>query len=215
MSVDLLLFGLVEGDEAVEDVVAGSSVVGATLVVREVVLHRADRELLLEAVDLVEEENDRGLDEPSRVADGVEQRERFLHTVHGLIFEQELVVFGDGDKEQNRGDVLKAVDPLLALRTLTTNIEHTVCQVANNERGLGDTGGLDTRTEDILVTWQVVGLGNAVDGVKVATWQCQHGGIDRITNHQQDEMTSASQFSAGTGPLTIWQSRSIGIRENA
>ena len=58
VGVDLLLLGLVEGHETVEDVVAGSGVVGAPLVVREVVLHGAHGQLLLESVDLVEEKND-------------------------------------------------------------------------------------------------------------------------------------------------------------
>ena len=65
VGVDLLLLGLVEGNKAVEDVVASRGVVGTTLVVGEVVLHRADGKLLLEAIDLVEEQNDRGLDEPA------------------------------------------------------------------------------------------------------------------------------------------------------
>lgn len=87
MCVNLLLFGLVQRHEAVEDVVASSGVVSTSLVVGEVVLHGADRQLLLEAIDLVEEENDRSLDEPAGVADRVEQGERFLHTIDGLIFE--------------------------------------------------------------------------------------------------------------------------------
>jgi hypothetical protein len=45
----------------VEDIVASRGVVGTALVIREVVLHRANGELLLETVDLVEEQNDRGL----------------------------------------------------------------------------------------------------------------------------------------------------------
>lgn len=87
VSVDLLLLGLVERNKAVENVVASRGVVGTTLVVGEVVLHGADGELLLEAVDLVEEQNDRGLDEPAGVADRIEQGQGFLHTVHGLVFE--------------------------------------------------------------------------------------------------------------------------------
>lgn len=60
------------------------------------------------------------------------------------------------------------MNPLLTLRTLTTDIEHTVGQVANNEGGLGDTGGLDTRAKDILVGGEVVGLSNALNSVEVA-----------------------------------------------
>lgn len=168
VSVDLLLLRLVQRDESVEDVVTSGGIVGTTLVVGEVVLHGADGQLLLEAIDLVQEENDRCLDEPSRVADGVEQGKRLLHTVDSLIFEKELVVFGDGDEEQNRGDVLEAVDPLLTFRSLTTNVEHAVGQVANDECGLGDTGGLDTGAEYVLVIGHVVRLSDAVNGVKVA-----------------------------------------------
>ena len=168
MGVDLLGLVLVERDESVENVVAGGGVVWATLVVGEVVLHGADGKLLLEPIDLVQEQDDGCLDEPSRVADGVEQCEGFLHTVDGLIFEQQLVVLGDGDKEQNGGDVLEAVDPLLALGTLTTDVEHAVGQVANDEGGLSDTCGLDTRAEDILVVGDVVGGGDAVNRVEVA-----------------------------------------------
>lgn len=163
VSVDLLLLGLVQGHEAVEDVVACGGVVGTALVVGEVVLHGADGELLLEAIDLVEEENDRRLDEPPGVANRVEQGQGFLHTVHGLVLEQQLVVLGDGDQEQNGSDVLEAVNPLLTLGTLTPDIEHAVCKVTNNECGLGDTGSLDTGTEDILVGGKVVGLGDTLN----------------------------------------------------
>ena len=113
MGIDLLGFVLVERDKTIENVVAGSSVVGATLVVGEIVLHRAHRELLFESINLVQEENDGCLDEPSRIANRVEQGEGFLHTVDGFVFEEKLVVFGDGDKEENGGDVFEAVDPLL------------------------------------------------------------------------------------------------------
>lgn len=169
MRVNLLLFGLVERNKAIKDIIASSGVVSTTFVVGEVVLHGADRKLLLEAVDLVQEENDGCLDEPTRVADRVEQGQSFLHTVDGLIFEKELVVFGDGDKEENGGDILEAVNPLLTFGTLTTDVEHAVSEVANDEGGLGDTGGLDTRTENILIAGEVVGLSNALDGVKVAS----------------------------------------------
>lgn len=115
MCVDLLGLVLVERDESVQDVVACRSVVWAALVVWEVVLHGANWQLLLEPVDLVQEQNDRRLDEPPRVADGVEQCEGFLHTVDGLVLEQKLVVLGDGDEEEDGGDILKAVYPLLSL----------------------------------------------------------------------------------------------------
>ena len=63
-----------------------------TFIVREVVLHRADRQFLLESVNLVQEQDDGCVDEPSRVADRVEQGKSLLHSVDGFIFEEELVV---------------------------------------------------------------------------------------------------------------------------
>lgn len=168
VSVNLLLLGLVQGNETVEDVIASRSIVGTALVVGEVVLHRADRKLLLETIDLVQEENDRGLDEPPGVADRVEQGQGFLHTVDCFVFEEQLVILGDGDEEQNGSNVLEAVNPLLSLGSLATNVKHAVCKVTDNECGLGDTGGLDTGTEDILVGGEVVGLSNALNGIEVA-----------------------------------------------
>jgi hypothetical protein len=60
------------------------------------------------------------------------------------------------------------VDPLLTLRTLATDVEHAVGQVTDDEGGLGDTGCLDTRSEDILVVGDVVGGSDAVNRVEVA-----------------------------------------------
>jgi hypothetical protein len=60
------------------------------------------------------------------------------------------------------------MDPFLTLGTLTTDVEHAVGKIANDEGGLGDTGRLDTGAEDILVVGNVVRLGNAVYRVKVA-----------------------------------------------
>ena len=75
-------------DESVQDVVTRRAVVLTTLVIGEVVIHGRDGQLLLEAIDLVEEENDAGLGEPSAVANRVEQRECFLHAVDRLVLEQ-------------------------------------------------------------------------------------------------------------------------------
>lgn len=92
-----------------------------------------------------------------------------MHTVDRLIFEQKLVIFRDGDKEENGGNILEAVDPLLPFGPLATDIEHAVSQIANDEGGLSDAGCFDTRTEDILVIWDIVWRGDAIDGVEVAT----------------------------------------------
>lgn len=168
MCVDLLGLVLVQADEAVENVVAGGRIVITALVVGEVVLHGADGQLLLEAIDLVEEQDDGRLDEPPRVADGVEQGEGLLHTVHRLVLEQELVVLGDGDEEEDGRHVLEAVDPLLSLGSLATDIEHAVGEVADDEGGLRNTGRLNSRPQDVLVVGHVVGRSDTRNVIKVA-----------------------------------------------
>ena len=137
--------------ESVEDVVACCAVILTALVVWEVVLHRAHGQLLFESVDLVEEEDDAGLRKPPAVTYRVEERERLLHAVDGLVFEQQLVVLGDGDEEQNSSHILEAMDPLFPLGPLAADVEHAVRQVADDEGGLGDTGRLHTRSKYVLV----------------------------------------------------------------
>ena len=52
--------------------------------------------------------------------------------------------------------------------TLTTDIEHAVRKIADDEGSFGDTSRLDTRSEHVLVVGNVVGRGDTVDGVEVA-----------------------------------------------
>jgi hypothetical protein len=87
---------------------------------------------------------------------------------HSLIFNQYLIIFRNSNQENNRGDVFKAVNPLLSFGTLTTYIEHTIGQVTNNKRGFSDTSSLDARSKDILITWSVLRMANAIYGIKVA-----------------------------------------------
>lgn len=171
MCIDLLGLVLVQGNETVEDVVAGRSIVRTTFrdirflvflpvgsilvelafIVWKIILHRADRKLFLEPINLVQEQDDRGLDKPPRVADGVEERKGFLHTVDGFILEQKLVVLRDGNKEKDRCDILEAVDPFLALRPLPADIKHPVCQLTDDECSLRNAGGFNTRSKYILI----------------------------------------------------------------
>ena len=57
MRVDLLGLMLVQADESVKDIIASCRIVVAAFVIGEVVLHRANGELLLESVDLVQEQD--------------------------------------------------------------------------------------------------------------------------------------------------------------
>lgn len=171
VSIDLLRgCALVERDEAVEQVVACRIVVVTSLVIGEVVTHGRMRQLLRKQIDLVQKQNlcehvsreldvnsarewtyDRGLDKPSRVADRVEQSQSLLHTIYALILVEHLVILAERDQEHQRGYVLEAVDPLLSLTPLPTNIEELVRQLAHTEVCLGNTSRLDTRPQDILI----------------------------------------------------------------
>lgn len=63
------------------------------------------------------------------------------------ILVEHLVVFGDGDKEDDGGNVLEAVDPLFTLGALSSNIKHAVLELSDLKVGLGDTSRLDTGAE--------------------------------------------------------------------
>ena len=137
-----------------------------------------------------------------------------MHTVDGLVLKQQLVVFGNGNQEQNGGDVLEAVNPLLSLGSLTTNVEHTVGEIADDESSLGDTGSLDTRAEHILVGREVVGLGDTVNGIEVARWG---DSVSMIAFFGPPLFLAIPQKDKveGLTRLTIWRSRSAGIHGNA
>jgi len=88
-------------------------------------------------------------------------------TYDTLIFVQHLVVLAQTDQEHQSSNVLEAMNPLLTLRPLATDVEQLVCELANLESRFGDTGGLDTRPEDILVSGHVTMRRHAVDRVEV------------------------------------------------
>jgi len=115
---------LIEAHEAVQYVVTCGSIIGTpclpvrrailgriryewssgkpgmrTFVVWKVVLHWAHGQLLLEAIDLVEKQDDTRLGEPSRIANAVEKGKSFLHSVDRFVLEKELIVFGYGNQE--------------------------------------------------------------------------------------------------------------------
>ena len=68
-----------------------------------------------------------------------------MHPVDGFVLEEKLIIFGNGNKEEDRCDVLEAVDPLLPLGSLTSYIEHAVGELTDDERRLGYASGLDAR----------------------------------------------------------------------
>jgi hypothetical protein len=136
-------------------------------------MHRAHWQLFFEPVDLVQEQNDTGLDKPPRVANAVEQCKSFLHTIHGLVLEKQLVVLGDGYQEKDCGHILEAMYPFLPLRSLSSNVKHAVGEILDDEGGFCNASGLDTRSEHILVVGYVVMSSDSLDRIEVARQTCQ------------------------------------------
>jgi hypothetical protein len=60
------------------------------------------------------------------------------------------------------------MDPLLSFRPLPSNIEHAVSKVLNDECCLCYTGGLDTRSEDVLIVRHIVMGCDAIYRIEVA-----------------------------------------------
>lgn len=177
VGIDLLgCGGLVERDEAMEKVVACCIVVVASVVIWEVIAQGRMCQFLLEQIDLVQEEDDRGLDEPARVADGIEKSEGFLHSVDGFVFIEHLVVFGQGDEEHESRDIFEAMDPFLTFTPLTSNVEEAICEFSYPEHCLGYTGSLDTRTQNVLIGRHVAGMCHTLDRIKIATGSSVPGG---------------------------------------
>ena len=82
-------------------------------------------DLLGEEVFLVEEEDDGGVDEPLVVADRVEELHALHHAVHLLVLGEHEVVAAERHAEDDGRHALEAVDPLLPLRPLTADVEHS------------------------------------------------------------------------------------------
>lgn len=64
------------------------------------------------------------------------------------------------------------MNPFLALRTLSADVEHAVGQGTEVEDGFGDAGGSEPGPEEILITRQIVGREETLD-VKQKTARVQ------------------------------------------
>ena len=77
-------------DELGLDILGRLGVLVLALVVRKALAQTRARDLLLEQVFFVQEQNDRRVHEPLVVADRVEQAQRFVHTIRCLILDENL-----------------------------------------------------------------------------------------------------------------------------
>ena len=61
-----------------------------------------------------------------------------------------LVILGEWDDEEDGGDIVEAVDPLLPLRPLAADVEHVEGHALHQELDLHDARGHHTGVEDVL-----------------------------------------------------------------
>ena len=79
----------------------------------EMPLNRTDSKFLLELVNFVEEQDNATFAKPFRTADTIKQCKCLLNSVYTFVFEERLIILGDGNEEEDCGHILKAVYPLL------------------------------------------------------------------------------------------------------
>lgn len=73
-----------------------------------------------------------------------------------LVFNKTLIVPANSDEEEQTINILKAMNPLLALRALSSNIKHAVCQVPQIKDRLRDSRRAQARAQHILVCRHIV-----------------------------------------------------------
>jgi hypothetical protein len=97
---------------------------GNTLVFRIILVQRHRQNLLLENIDLIQKQYDTRPRKPRRIYNRAKQGERFFHAVDGVDFEEDLVVFGEGDAEDYAGNCFETVDPFFTFGSLAADVKH-------------------------------------------------------------------------------------------
>ena len=121
-----------------------------TCILREAYRKINSRNLLLEQILLVQEEDHRGVGKPLVVAYLFEEFQGFLHPVGHVVFVQLQVIFAKSNAKYDRLHVLKAMHPLFAFAPLSPHINHPKVNLVDVKLGFYNTGRLGTRPENIL-----------------------------------------------------------------
>jgi hypothetical protein len=79
-----------------------------------------------------------------------------------------LVVGANCNNEEQTLNILEAMYPFFALRSLSTNVKHSIRVGTQVENRFNDTSCFETRTEDILVSWNIILGEKAVKVLEVA-----------------------------------------------
>ena len=142
---------LAQGHKSVGYIVCGFFEIIAPFEVRTIVFQWADFQFCCEPIVLCEEESERWVDIPPVIHDGIEQHEGLRHTIGRFIFEQQLVVAGDIDSEQNGARVFRTMDPFFALTPYTTDVKHNNFLPRCIKSSLCNTSSLDSGPKYVLI----------------------------------------------------------------
>lgn len=164
----LLVWGLVEVHKATLDKLCSLIVVESTIKLREANVQIDLFDLVSEEVALVQEENERNRREPSGIANLVKELERFMHSINGLVLVKLEIVLAHGYAKDHGGNVLEAVNPLLSLRPLATNIHHPELCVLDFEIDFRDSRRLSSSPQNVLLIGNETRIGDAINALKPA-----------------------------------------------
>ena len=116
----------------------------------EVLLDADGLHFLHQEVHLVEEQDD-GDEEELVVNDGLKDAHGLRQAAGAPVLREDLVVLTGRDHEQDQGDSIKALEPLLALRPLAAHIHHLERYFFNDKVMIHDALGGLPRQQDVLL----------------------------------------------------------------
>ena len=90
-------------------------------------------------------------------------------TYRVFVLHEALIITTDSHQEEQAVHILEAVDPLLPLGPLTTNIKHSIDVTTKVKDRLGDACRAEPRAEYILVSRQIIDSKEAINVGKEAT----------------------------------------------
>lgn len=97
-----------------------------------------------------------------------------------FVLDQHLIVATDGNQEQDYLNIIENVQPLLALRALSTNIEHSICEIAQIEDRFGDARSTESRTQNVLICGNVRFVEEPINVGEIAALRLENSARERM-----------------------------------
>mmetsp|Transcript_12883 Transcript_12883/g.26679 ORF Transcript_12883/g.26679 Transcript_12883/m.26679 type:complete len:377 (+) Transcript_12883:250-1380(+) len=154
---------LYEVQDPMVKVLGGSSVIPKGTLIGDVTVH----DLLCKYILLVQEEHNGCVGKGPVVAHGPEELKSLNHAVCPLGLSQGLIILGESCHKYDGINVIKAVDPLAALRPLTPNVIHLKVYTVNPVPLHNDLGGADARKQYVLGSGLVISRSDSGQVIEV------------------------------------------------